>query len=257
MARVSVVIPTWNGLTHLQQCLPALMAQEEVDFEVVVVDNGSSDGTTDYLDRCYPTIHVIRNKRNLGFAAANNAAMRATRTEFVATLNNDTLPRPRWLSSLVKAADAHADYGAFASKMCFWQQPHVINSAGLVVDRAGLAWDRHCGDPVEEASAKAEVFGASAGAALYRRKLLDDIGLFDERFFAYLEDVDLAWRAQWRDGALYTSRRRRCFTRIRARLRQDRPSSCAFWAETRSGFSRRITLGPVYCGTFRRLCSLT
>ena len=197
MARVSVVIPTWNGLTHLQQCLPALMAQEEVDFEVVVVDNGSSDGTTDYLDRCYPTMHVIRNNRNLGFAAANNAAMRATRTEFVATLNNDTLPRPRWLSSLVKAADAHADYGAFASKMCFWQQPHVINSAGLVVDRAGLAWDRHCGDPVEEASAKAEVFGASAGAALYRRELLDDIGLFDERFFAYLEDVDLAWRAQW------------------------------------------------------------
>ena len=195
MARVSVVIPTWNGLTHLQQCLPALMAQEAVDFEVVVVDNGSSDGTTDYLGRCYPTIHVIRNDRNLGFAAANNAAMRATRTEFVATLNNDTLPRPRWLSSLVKAADAHADYGAFASKMCFWQQPHVINSAGLVVDRAGLAWDRHCGDPVEEASAKAEVFGASAGAALYRRELLDDIGLFDERFFAYLEDVDLAWRA--------------------------------------------------------------
>ena len=197
MPRVVVVIPTWNGLAHLRQCLPALMAQEGIAFAVVVVDNGSSDGTTDFLHQHYPGVQVLRFAHNLGFAAANNAAMRKGNTEFVVTLNNDTLPQRGWLESLVAAADAYPEYGAFASKMCFWQQPHVVNSAGIQVDRAGLAWDRNCGAPVGEAYAEAEVFGASAGAALYRREMLDDIGLFDERFFAYLEDVDLAWRAQW------------------------------------------------------------
>lgn len=197
MSQVSVVVPTWNGLTHLQKCLPALLVQQSVDYEIVVVDNGSSDGTAKYLQDHYPQVRVIRNDRNLGFAAANNAAIRATQGEFVATLNNDTLPHERWLASLVSSAEAFPRHGAFASKMCFWEQAQFVNSAGIVVDRAGLAWDRHCGDPVEHASEGAEVFGASAGAALYRREMLDDIGLFDERFFAYLEDVDLAWRAQW------------------------------------------------------------
>lgn len=197
MARVAVVIPTWNGLAHLQECLPALMAQEGVAFQVVIVDNGSIDGTAEFLKRHYPYVRVIRNARNEGFAAANNAAIRQTETEFVATLNNDTKPRPHWLAALVAAADSYADHGAFASKMCFWQEPDVVNSAGIVVDRAGLAWDRLCGVAVHQAAAEAAVFGASAGAALYRRALFADIGLFDERFFAYLEDVDLAWRAQW------------------------------------------------------------
>ena len=197
MARVSVVIPTWNGLRHLEQCLPALMAQRDVDFEVVVVDNGSRDGTAEFLSRSYPAVRVIRNRRNLGFAAANNAAIRTTASEFVAALNNDTQPHPRWLASLVAAADAHLEHGAFASQMRFWRQPDVVNSAGIVVDRAGLAWDRLCGEPGNAGGESAEVFGASGGAALYRRAMLDDVGLFDERFFAYLEDVDLAWRAQW------------------------------------------------------------
>ena len=197
MVRVSVIIPTWNGLRHLAQCLPALMAQEGVNFEMVVVDNGSGDGTPEFLASSYPTVRVIRNERNLGFAAANNAAIRATTAEFVAPLNNDTQPHPQWLASLVAAADAHPEHGAFASRMCFWQQPDLINSTGIVVDRAGLAWDRLCGQPLAAGADRAEVFGASGGAALYRREMLDDIGLFDERFFAYLEDVDLAWRAQW------------------------------------------------------------
>lgn len=197
MPQVVVVIPTWNGLSHLQKCMPALLAQEGVDFAVTVVDNGSNDGTADYLASHYPQVHVIRHDRNLGFAAANNAGIRATRSEFVAALNNDTLPDKHWLASLVAAAAAYPEHGAFASKMCFWEQARYVNSAGIIVDRAGLAWDRHCGDSVERASEGAEVFGPSAGAALYRRKMLDDIGLFDERFFAYLEDVDLAWRAQW------------------------------------------------------------
>ncbi len=197
MPRVEVVIPTWNGLAHLRQCLPALMAQEGVAFAVVVVDNGSSDGTAGFLQQQFPGVQVLRFARNMGFAAANNAAIRNGNSELVVTLNNDTLPQRGWLASLVAAADTYPKYGAFASKMCFWQQPHVVNSAGIQVDRAGLAWDRFCGAPTKEASAEAEVFGASAGAALYRRQMLDDIGLFDERFFAYLEDVDLAWRAQW------------------------------------------------------------
>ena len=173
------------------------MAQESIAFEVVIVDNGSNDGTLEFLDEHYPDVRVIRNQRNEGFAAANNAAIRQTETAFIATLNNDTKPRPHWLAALVAAADRFPDHGAFASRMCFWHEPDVVNSAGIVVDRAGLAWDRFCGVAVQQAADDAAVFGASAGAALYRRSLFADIGLFDERFFAYLEDVDLAWRAQW------------------------------------------------------------
>jgi len=197
-ARVAVVVVNWNGLHFLERCLGGLAAQTCRDFEVVLVDNGSTDGSVDFVRERFPWVQVIANGENRGFAAANNQAIRATDSEFVATLNNDTEADPNWLGELVRAMETHPRVGACASKMLFAHRPDVINSAGIALDRVGIAWDWRGGEPDDPAEREpVEVFGACAGAALYRRAMLEEVGLFDEEFFAYLEDVDLAWRAQW------------------------------------------------------------
>jgi hypothetical protein len=200
LAQVSIIILNWNGRAFLETCLPAVLAQTHGDFEVVLVDNGSDDGSVELVQTQFPLVRLIQNAHNLGFAAGNNQAIRATTSEFVATLNNDARPEPDWLATLVAAMASAPRVGMCASKMLFADRPHVINSAGLAVDRAGIAWDRCGGQRDGPPGAGHEqikpVFGASAGAALYRRAMLDQVGLFDETFFAYLEDVDLAWRAQ-------------------------------------------------------------
>ena len=202
---------TWNGLDHLRRSLPALLSQRLGDgreFEALVVDNASVDGSRDYLADLAardPRLRILQNARNEGFASPNNRAFGAAGGEFVATLNNDTLPDPGWLAALVAAAQSDPRAGSVASRMVFAHAPGVIQSAGISLDRAGIAWDRLVGRPVAESERRTvEVFGASAGAALYRRAMLEELGGFDARFFMYLEDVDLAWRARiagWR--ALY------------------------------------------------------
>jgi GT2 family glycosyltransferase len=205
MDRVSVIIVNWNGRQFLEPCLHSVEAQTFRDFEVIVVDNNSTDGSAELLERDFGWVRLIRNTDNKGFAAANNQGIAASAAPFVATLNNDTRPEPGWLSALVEAMKSDPGVGACASKMLFADRPGIINSAGIAMDRAGIAWDRLGGSRDRpDDTAPQEVFGACAGAALYRRTMLEQIGLFDADFFAYLEDVDLAWRAQaagWR--ALY------------------------------------------------------
>lgn len=197
----SVIVVNWNGRAHLERCLEALARQTVSSFEIVVVDNGSTDGSAEMVGDSYPQVRLIRNRSNLGFAAANNQGIRAAGAPFVATLNNDTEARPDWLERLLVPALEDPGVGMVASKMLFAHRPGVINSAGIALDRAGIAWDRLGGEPDGPTGPPEEVFGPCAGAALYRREMLDQVGLFDEEFFAYLEDVDLAWRARlagWR-----------------------------------------------------------
>lgn len=202
MAKVAVVIPNWNGRHLLSRCLNALQAQTYPDVAIVVVDNASADGSVAYLREHFPAVQIIANAENRGFAVPTNQGIRATQSLYVATLNNDTEVAPEWLAALVAAMESAPDVGMCASKMLFAHRPDMVNSAGIAVDRAGIAWDRLGGTldvPTEQAHA--EIFGPCAGAALYRRVMLDEVGLFDEDFFAYLEDVDLAWRARiagWR-----------------------------------------------------------
>jgi GT2 family glycosyltransferase len=208
---VSVVVVTWNGLRHLEECLPRVLDQrlEAADaLELIVVDNASTDGSLAYLDGLAARdarVRVLRNVRNFGFAGPNNQGVEAARGELVATLNNDAPPEPGWLAALLDVARANPTAGSVASRMVFAHQPAVIQSAGISIDRAAIAWDRHVGRPIAQSdTGVTEVFGASAGAALYRREMLRRLGGFDARFFLYLEDVDLAWRARlagWR--ALY------------------------------------------------------
>jgi GT2 family glycosyltransferase len=211
MAQVTVVIPTLNGRTMLAGCLRSLEAQTYRDWEAFVVDNGSTDGTVEWLRAAHPAVRVIANGENRGFAAAINQGIEAGDSEYIATLNNDAEAAPGWLAALVEAAESERAQGVrvgmCASKMVFADRPNVINSAGICVDRAGIAWDRLGGAPDDAgpggagARSWAEVFGPCAGAALYSRDMLDEVGLFDADFFAYMEDVDLAWRARragWR-----------------------------------------------------------
>jgi GT2 family glycosyltransferase len=200
--KVSVVIPNWNGRQHLERCLPSVLAQTYPEFEVVVVDNGSTDDSVGLVSQEFPQVRLIANTENVGFAQANNQAILGTDAPYLATLNNDTRPEPTWLQHMVGAAEAESEIGMVAAKVLYWKPPHLIDSAGIGLDRAGYAWNRYNGQPDNAGEREPyEVFGPSAAAALYRRELLDDVGLFDESYFAYYEDVDLAWRARlmgWR-----------------------------------------------------------
>lgn len=197
-----VVIPNWNGRHLLARCLGALAAQTYRDFAVVIADNGSTDGSVEYVSAHFPDVLVIANAENRGFAVATNQGIRALESRYVATLNNDTEVDPGWLASLIAAMESAPDVGMCASKMLFADRPTMINSTGICVDRVGIAWDCRGGEPDDPDEVEpVEVFGPCAGAALYRRSMLDAVGLFDEDFFLYMEDVDLAWRARaagWR-----------------------------------------------------------
>jgi len=193
---VSVVVVTWNGCHLLKLSLPAILDQTNVHHEVILVDNGSIDDTVAWTRSTYPSVRVIELDRNEGFAAGNNHGFSIARAPLIATINNDAVPDKAWLAHLVDAARTHEESGMFASRMVYAHGPPVINSAGISIDPLGIAWDRMSGEP-DASGGDCEVFGASAGAALYRKELIDETGGFDERFFAYLEDADLAWRARW------------------------------------------------------------
>ena len=197
MTHVDIIIVNWNGRRYLPPCLDALAQQTHQEMTIWLVDNGSVDDSVDYAQQHHPQVRVFRNTDNRGFAAANNQAIRAGVAPYVVTLNNDTQPEPTFLATLLDALEQHPRAGMAASKMLFAQNPGMINSAGIAVDRLGIAWDRCGGAADSETNTDPQfIFGACAGAAMYRRAMLDDVGLFAEDFFAYLEDVDLAWRAQ-------------------------------------------------------------
>lgn len=194
---VAVIIPNWNGAEHLPECLESLQAQTFTAFETLVVDNGSSDRSLALLAQRYPGVRVLELGHNTGFSGAVNAGIRATSTEYTVLLNNDTRAEPRWLACLVEAMDDEPGASFGACKMLRYDPPHLIDAAG---DRYSL-WrgsgiNIGIGEPRDHYDQPAWVFGACAGAAIYRRSLFDDIGLFDEDFFLTFEDVDFDLRAQ-------------------------------------------------------------
>ena len=193
--RASVVIPTWNGRALLEAALESLRAQTFRDFETVVVDNGSRDGTVEMLRAEFPEVVIVEFPENRGFAVAVNAGVRAARGRYVMLLNNDAEAEPGWLGALVAVLDRRPEIGSVASKMVTARDPAVLDSAGAAM---GLfAYDmgrgRPDGSPFDRGR---EVLCACAGAAAYRRELFEAIGDFDEAFFGWFEDVELGIRAQ-------------------------------------------------------------
>ena len=196
MTAVSIIIVNWNGKKFLADCLDGLKQQTYKDFSVLIVDNGSNDGSPEFVQTHYPEVRIITLSRNLGFAVANNIAIQSVQTKYVALLNNDAVPHPAWLAALVNVLENHFDAGLVASKMLFYDNRNVVDRAGDEYTAAGAGNLRGRGEPSENFNNLELVFGACAGAALYRKLMLDDIGLFDEDFFLLYEDVDLSFRAQ-------------------------------------------------------------
>ena len=193
--RVTVVIPNWNGMRHLSECLSALSAQSTSDFEVLLVDNASSDGSVVWAREHHPEVRVLQRPDNGGFAVAVNAGIQAARSEYVALLNNDTAVDAGWLGALVVALDDHRAYDFAASKMILYYEPERLNAAGDVYVLGRLAGrNRGLGAPVSRYGSMQRVLGACAGAALYRRSLFREVGLFDEDFFLMSEDTDFNLR---------------------------------------------------------------
>ncbi len=213
---VSIIILNWNGQHFLEGCLVSLWAQTFRQFEVILVDNGSVDGSAEWVrqnfgeqlaeDAALPRLRLLELAENRGFSGGNLAGLDkcAASSRFIATLNNDTEAESDWLARLVAGLEARPGFGAVGGPMLFasskGQPQPLIASAGIEVRRDGLAIDRQLGQPWQPDQAPQEIFGPCAGAALYRRTALEQVGFFDEAFFAYLEDADLAWRlrlANW------------------------------------------------------------
>jgi GT2 family glycosyltransferase len=197
---VTIIIVNYNGERFLDKCLAAVHAQTYPSDrrEVIVVDNGSRDDSLSCLAK-YPGVRLIAAERNWGFARGNNEAFRQSRGELIALLNNDTVADPRWLEASVEALAGDPTIGGMASKILLRDEPGIINSTGLTLYRDGRGGDRGYREPDRgQFDQTTEVFGGCGASVLLRRALLDDVGFFDERFFMYYEDLDLAWRAHLR-----------------------------------------------------------
>jgi GT2 family glycosyltransferase len=194
---VSVIIPNWNGAHHLPVCLDSLQRQSYPRFEVILVDNGSTDESLALLAHDYPQVRVIPLGENWGFAPACNVGLRAARGEILVLLNNDTEADPGWLHALVSAFSRHPEAGAVASKMLLFDRRDHIHTTGDFYRLDGTPGNRGVWQRDEsQFDAEGPVFSANGGSAAYRRAMLDEIGLLDEAFFFSCEDVDLGWRAQ-------------------------------------------------------------
>jgi GT2 family glycosyltransferase len=194
---VSVVIPNWNGMHCLPACLSSLKKQSLRDFEIIVVDNGSSDNSVHFITNEYPSVKLIKLPVNSGFAAACNLGIRNAYGKYVAVLNNDTEVMPEWLESLISAASRDEKIGMVASKILLDLETREIDSAGMLIYPDGIGkqrgrWEIDNGQFDQEQ----EVLFPSACAALYDMGMLHEIGLFDEEFFAYCEDTDIGLRGR-------------------------------------------------------------
>ncbi|MDX9894746.1 MAG: glycosyltransferase family 2 protein [Desulfofustis sp.] len=193
---IDVVIPHWNGWELLRTCLLSLQNQTNRRFRTIVVDNGSTDGSPQLIREQFPWVDVVILPENRGFSAAVNSGIRSGDNPWILLLNNDVEVQPDCLEELQTQCRRYPDHEFFALKMCAFHQRQVIDGAGDGVLRGGVGYRLGTLEPDgPDFAMSREVFGACAGAALYRRELFDRVGLFDEDFFAYLEDVDFNLRA--------------------------------------------------------------
>jgi GT2 family glycosyltransferase len=194
--RVTVAIPTLNAGETLAACVRSLRAQTITDFEIVVIDN-SGAGLARQVTEVRESARVIENSTNLGFGAAVNQAIRSSAAPFIATLNDDAVAHPEWLEAMLSAVEAKYETGMCAPQIRLFGE-ELLDSAGMLLCRDGSSKQRAHLEPVADHSRQRQTLFPSGCAALYRRAMLDEIGLFDESFFLYCEDTDLGLRARWK-----------------------------------------------------------
>jgi GT2 family glycosyltransferase len=211
----SVVVPTYNGLRHMPGVLDALARQAFTDFEVIVVDDASTDATAQWVADHHPGVRLIVNRRNLGFAASCNTGAAAARGRYIVMLNNDTEPDPAWLAELGRTIVAHPDAAVIASKLLLYDRRDTLHTAGDTLGRDGIphnrgVWEQDRG----QYDAAGEVFSGCGGASAYRKEVWTALGGFDEDFWMYLEDVDLSFRARLLGGKVVFAPAARVYHRL-------------------------------------------
>jgi len=210
---VSVIIVNWNGREYLPACLDSLLEQTCSDFETIVVDNGSHDGSLELLQHSYPWVRIVPLSVNTGFAGGNNAGFAVAQGKYIVALNNDTRVERTWLAELIAPVEDQHDVGMVASRICSWDDPDQIDSLGVAICPDGMSrGSRRLARFSSLSLVKTEnILLPSGCAALYRREMLEETGFFDDDFFAYCEDTDLGLRgrlAGWnavlaRDAVVY------------------------------------------------------
>jgi len=196
--QVSVIIVNYNHKDYLAEALAGLQKQTFADFEIIVVDNASTDGSVEFVQSLLPKVRLIALDENTGFAKGNNIGIRNARGKSIALLNNDAVPDPTWLDELVAAAQRHPDAAFFASQIELYYEPGLLDSAGDSMSAAGTIFRGGHRERIADYMEERFVFGAQACAAFYRREFFDRVGHFDEDYFCVYEDADLSYRAQLR-----------------------------------------------------------
>lgn len=192
---ISIVIPNYNGNKYLKPCLDSVYAQSFKDLELIIIDNASTDGSYEWV-KDYKDIQFKRLNQNYGFSRAVNEGIYLAKGEYILLLNNDTIMAADFLEEILKEMKKHPKAFAVCSKMIQYHNPDLIDDAGDEYSLMGWTRKRGDGQSISKYTTSEAVFSACAGAALYRRAIFEEIGYFDENFFAYMEDVDISYRAR-------------------------------------------------------------
>jgi len=198
MDKVTVVIPNYNGMKYLPECLESLRIENQrarIEYGVLVVDNGSTDGSVEYL-RGIPWVRTLYLESNTGFCHAVNLGIRKSKTPYVILLNNDTKAYTGFVQGLYNAISGRKKCFSVSAQMLMWDDDMLLDDAGDLYCCLGWSRSRGKGKPAEKYMKSCRVFSACAGAAIYRREIFEEIGYFDELHFAYLEDLDIGYRAK-------------------------------------------------------------
>ncbi|MDO5338409.1 MAG: glycosyltransferase family 2 protein [Eubacteriales bacterium] len=196
MLEVTIIIPNFNGLSYLEACLGALKRQSFRDFQTILVDNGSSDGSVLWTREHYPWVECIELPENIGFSGAVNIGIGASDTPFVLLLNNDTEVDKNFVEQMVQGIKRHRRAFSCSARMIQYHDRTKLDDAGNYYCALGWAYARGKGKPADKYKKEEQIFASCGGAAIYRRKLFEKIGFFDNEHFAYLEDTDVGYRAR-------------------------------------------------------------
>ena len=193
---VSVIIPNFNGIAFLDSVLASLEGQTLSNFEVILVDNGSTDGSCSFVTANYPWVHLIELSENFGFCGAVNAGIRAAKAPYVLLLNNDTEVKEDFVEEMLAAIRRHKNAFSCGARMVQYHDRDRLDDVGNYYCALGWSFARGRGKDIHAYETEDKIFSACAGAAIYRKKIIEKIGYFDEEHFAYLEDTDIGYRAR-------------------------------------------------------------
>lgn len=196
MQEVSVIIPNYNGMAYLEGVLSSLEQQAFQNFETILVDNGSSDGSVAFVMGNFPWVHIVELPDNFGFSRAVNEGIYASRTPYVLLLNNDTEVDKNFVGEMLAAIKRHKKAFSCSARMICYHDRNKLDDAGNYYSALGWAYARGKGKDIHSFEKEGRIFASCAGAAIYRKKVFEKIGYFDEEHFAYLEDIDVGYRAR-------------------------------------------------------------